>query len=149
MPTLSSGRAVGIGPSIYSQLGKDASSDMSVLLAIQFRQYMHSRADLLAACAVLLVEGIDGPSPRFTNAGCRVGQLLSGETDSVAALLRDDAIATSDGGGKAKAALKTVVGRSRVAAFAVGLAKRAAPDVETFFTTLNGQLEEMRADLMD
>lgn len=81
MPTLSSGRAVGIGPSIYSQLGKDASSDMSVLLAIQFRQYMHSRADLLAACAVLLVEGIDGPSPRFTNAGCRVGQLLSGETD--------------------------------------------------------------------
>lgn len=81
MPTLSSGRAVGIGPSIYSHLRKDDSSDMSVLLAIQFRQYILSHEDLLAACAVLLVEGIDGPSPRTSNAGCRVGQLLSGETD--------------------------------------------------------------------
>lgn len=81
MPKLSSGKAVGIGPSIYSHLGKDDSSEMSVLLAIQFRQHMHSREDLLAACAVLLVEGIDGPSPRTTNAGYRVGQLLSGETD--------------------------------------------------------------------
>ena len=52
-----------------------------MLLAIQFRQYIHSREDLLAACAVVLVEGIDGPSPRTTNAGYRVEQLLSGETD--------------------------------------------------------------------
>lgn len=81
MPRLSSGRAVGIGPSIYSRLGKDDSSEMSVLLAIQFRQYMHTPDDLLAACAVLLVDGIDGPSPRTSNAGYRVGQVLSGGTD--------------------------------------------------------------------
>lgn len=81
MPRLSSGRAVGIGPSIYSNLGEDDSSEMSVLLAIQFRQYIHSREDLLAACAVLLVEGIDGSAPRTTNTGYRVGQLLSGESD--------------------------------------------------------------------
>lgn len=81
MPKLSSGRAVGIGPSIYSRLGKDESPEMSVLLAIQFRQYVLSREDLLAACTVQIVEGIDGPSPRTTNAGFRVGQLLSGKTD--------------------------------------------------------------------
>lgn len=81
MPRLSSGRAVGIGPSIYSHLGKDDSSVMSVLLAIQFRQYMHSHENLLAACPVLLVEGIDGPSPRTTKSRYRVGQLLSGESD--------------------------------------------------------------------
>ncbi|MBL8740666.1 MAG: RNA polymerase sigma factor SigJ [Myxococcales bacterium] len=68
-----------------------------------------------------------------------VTAVLTGDTESVAATLRDDAIATSDGGGKAKAALKTVVGRDRVAAFSVGLAKRGGADVETFFTTINGQ----------
>ncbi len=81
MPRLSSGRPVGIGPSIYSRLGKDDSSELSVLLAIQFRQYMSSCEDLLDACAVMLVEGFDEPSPRFVNSGFRVGQLLSGETD--------------------------------------------------------------------
>jgi RNA polymerase sigma-70 factor, ECF subfamily len=53
--------------------------------------------------------------------------------------LRDDAISVSDGGGKAKAARNTVVGKDRVAALSIGLAKRAAWDVETIFTSINGQ----------
>jgi RNA polymerase sigma-70 factor (ECF subfamily) len=65
--------------------------------------------------------------------------VVSGDTAGVAALLREDAISISDGGGKAKAARNAVVGRDRVAALSLGLAKRAAWDVETFFTTVNGQ----------
>ena len=65
--------------------------------------------------------------------------VVSGDTARVAALLRDDAISVSDGGGKAKAARNTVVGRERVAALSLGLAKRAGWDVETFLTSVNGQ----------
>lgn len=70
---------------------------------------------------------------RFATA---IGQ---GDLDGLRALLAADAIARSDGGGRAKAALRPVSGDDRVARFLLGLARRASPDLRYELVELNGR----------
>jgi RNA polymerase sigma-70 factor (ECF subfamily) len=52
----------------------------------------------------------------------------TGDLDALTRLLHDDVTAWSDGGGRARAALRPIIGRSKVAAFLVALATRYPPD---------------------
>lgn len=58
-----------------------------------------------------------------------LGAIQRGEVGTVAAMLAADATATSDGGGRARAALNVIHGRDHVSRFVIGLAKKAAPDL--------------------
>lgn len=52
--------------------------------------------------------------------------LASGDLDRLKAVLREDVVAISDGGGQARAALKPITGPDRVARLFLGLARKAA-----------------------
>ncbi|MCK6533329.1 MAG: RNA polymerase sigma-70 factor [Polyangiaceae bacterium] len=66
--------------------------------------------------------------------------VASGDRHEVAKLLADDAIATSDGGGIVKSALRPIYGARRVASFFVGLTKKLpiVPTVEP--AVINGEV---------
>lgn len=66
-------------------------------------------------------------------AACR-----SGDLDGVMALLADDAVSISDGGGKVPAALRPIVGSRNVARFLIGIQRKAPSGVEFTFATING-----------
>ena len=53
---------------------------------------------------------------------------LSGDMEALLALLSEDVILYSDGGGKTQAALKPIYGADRVARFLSGILKKAPPD---------------------
>lgn len=61
-----------------------------------------------------------------------------GDLAALEALLADDAVLVSDGGGKAVAARNEVVGAGRVARFMAGIALKAPADLVTRRVTLNG-----------
>jgi RNA polymerase sigma-70 factor, ECF subfamily len=62
-----------------------------------------------------------------------------GDVATLGALLADDCVMTSDGGGKAKAAKKPVVGAASIARALVGFAKHAAPEATLQLVELNGE----------
>ena len=64
----------------------------------------------------------------------------SGDADAVVSLLAHDAIATSDGGGRVTAARKPILGAERVAAFFLGVAKKASPEITFTMGEANGEL---------
>jgi RNA polymerase sigma-70 factor (ECF subfamily) len=66
--------------------------------------------------------------------------VASGDVGAVASLLAEDAIAVSDGGGVVLAARKPIYGPERVAAFFVGLAKRAHPTAHSEPAIVNGEI---------
>lgn len=63
--------------------------------------------------------------------------LINGDFESMVQLLTEDALATSDGGGKVTAATRPIVGRERVAKFLFGLHRSYTPTMQTEVTTLN------------
>lgn len=69
-----------------------------------------------------------------------VAACAGGDLDALLAVLAPDAVLISDGGGKAKAALRPVVGADKVARFAVGIAAQglALPDLQVEVTEVNG-----------
>lgn len=69
-----------------------------------------------------------------------ISAVVTGDTAAVAAMLTDDAIATSDGGGVVSAARKPIIGPERIAAFFVGLAKKGTPDVTLEMGEINGEV---------
>src|SRR5690606_35753281 len=69
------------------------------------------------------------------------------DRDALLGLLADDAAWTSDGGGKARAALKTIRGAERVARFAAGVYRKIIDDIEFRPVIVNG--EPGRAVLYD
>ena len=66
-----------------------------------------------------------------------VDALASGEVDRVLRLLSEDAVLISDGGAKARAARRPVLGADRVARFLVNLANRGIGLLDTELTTIN------------
>ena len=64
---------------------------------------------------------------------------LSGDMEALLALLSEDVILYSDGGGKTQAALKPIYGSDRVARFLSGILKKAPPDFAVRQTRVNGR----------
>jgi RNA polymerase sigma-70 factor (ECF subfamily) len=62
-----------------------------------------------------------------------------GDLAQLGALLADDCVMTSDGGGKAKAAKKPIVGAAHVARALVGFAKHAIAGATIELALLNGE----------
>jgi RNA polymerase sigma-70 factor (ECF subfamily) len=67
-----------------------------------------------------------------------LGAVTQGDLPGLQQLLADDAVALSDGGGRAKAALNPVHGADRVARLCVGLAKKGGAGVEAAIEEING-----------
>lgn len=66
----------------------------------------------------------------------------SGDLAALSALLAEDAVLVSDGGGKRTAALNPIVGRDRILRFLEGIARKTGglePDADWRRLTLNGQ----------
>jgi RNA polymerase sigma-70 factor (ECF subfamily) len=61
----------------------------------------------------------------------------TGDLEALTQLLHDDVTAWSDGGGRARAALRPIVGRTKVLAFVIALATRYPPD-EAHVVDVNG-----------
>jgi len=74
--------------------------------------------------------------PRYTPSRERCERVLgalmmataTGDTDALMGLLEEDVVLLSDGGGKAKAALRPVVGADRVTRFLVGVYRKHPPE---------------------
>ena len=85
--------------------------------------------------------------PRFTADARRSEEIAStffaacrsGDIESVMAVLADDAVSLSDGGGKATAARRPVTGAQDVARLFIGLFKKMPPGFEVVRTVLSGQ----------
>ncbi|MEQ9570288.1 MAG: RNA polymerase sigma-70 factor [Longimicrobiales bacterium] len=86
--------------------------------------------------------------PRFEAAADTRRRLLEsfraasqdGDLDRLAELLAADVVAHTDGGGRARAALRPIYGRDRVARFVRGAVERFVPDgVESRITSMNGE----------
>ena len=61
-----------------------------------------------------------------------------GDLEALEAVLAEDVVALSDGGGVVLAARKPVIGRERVAQFLLGVLEKFAADIETVPIELNG-----------
>jgi len=67
--------------------------------------------------------------------------VASGDVSGLAGLLRADAIALTDGGGRKSAALNPIMGADKIARFFIGLAnKNAGRDISIQPTMINGTL---------
>jgi RNA polymerase sigma-70 factor (ECF subfamily) len=64
---------------------------------------------------------------------------VSGDMDGLLALLTDDVVLHSDGGGKVPAALNPIDGPSKVARGILGLQRKAPPGLITRVAKVNGQ----------
>jgi RNA polymerase sigma-70 factor (ECF subfamily) len=74
---------------------------------------------------------------RLLRAFCEAA--ASGDVSSLANLLREDAIAISDGGGRKAAALKPIKGAAKITRFIIGIAgKNAHRDIRMVPTMING-----------
>ncbi|MDP9107121.1 MAG: RNA polymerase sigma factor SigJ [Candidatus Eremiobacteraeota bacterium] len=62
--------------------------------------------------------------------------LRAGDVEALTQLLTDDVVLLSDGGGKASAAINPLLGRGRVSAFLIGLARKRAADVTAVIPAL-------------
>jgi RNA polymerase sigma-70 factor (ECF subfamily) len=62
-----------------------------------------------------------------------------GDIDALLALLADDVVVCTDGGGKAKAALKPVTGAAKAARFLIAIAQGTPEATEVIEADLNGQ----------
>lgn len=71
--------------------------------------------------------------------GAFLNALATGDAAALEALLVEDVIAITDGGGKVKSARRPVLGRSRVARFLVGLARKYLSNVQAQVRTINAQ----------
>ena len=91
-------------------------------------------------------EHVRAGRPRFHAAAADHERMLgafmtacaAGDVDGLARLLAGDVVAVSDGGGKARAALRPIVGADRVARFLVATARKAPPDLAVARRELNG-----------
>lgn len=103
-----------------------------------------------AACRQLAARArahVDAGRPRFAASEEKKRELLqaflatvgSGDVAGLQALLAEDAIARSDGGGRVHAALKPVYGAERVAKFVVGVAKKNTRALAPVFAMINGE----------
>src|SRR5690606_31131920 len=63
----------------------------------------------------------------------------SGDPDALLALFAPDATMISDGGGKALAARRPLVGAERIASLWIAVAKRSRPRVERRIVRVNGE----------
>lgn len=63
----------------------------------------------------------------------------TGELPELLALLTDDVVLYSDGGGRAKAAGRPVLTADKVARFLIGIRRFAPPDLRTEFVPVNGR----------
>jgi len=67
--------------------------------------------------------------------------VVSGDASRLAALLREDAIAITDGGGRKTAALQPIIGADKIARFFVGIAaKNADHELRIVPATINGSI---------
>jgi RNA polymerase sigma-70 factor (ECF subfamily) len=69
-----------------------------------------------------------------------VAAARDGDLEALEAVLADDVVALSDGGGVVLAARKPVVGRKRVAQFLLGVLDKFARDVDSVMVELNGDV---------
>jgi RNA polymerase sigma-70 factor (ECF subfamily) len=67
-----------------------------------------------------------------------LGAVMAGDVSRVEALLAADAVARTDGGGRAKAALRDIRGAQKVARFVFGLAKKVGPELHLEVREING-----------
>lgn len=67
-----------------------------------------------------------------------VAALASGNVELLLQTIAEDALLVSDGGGKVSAAIRPIVGSAKIAAFFMGLLKKAAPDSRYELTMVNG-----------
>ena len=67
-----------------------------------------------------------------------LGAFRAGDVSSLVALLREDAVAVTDGGGEALAALRPVLGRDRVLRLFAGLLAKAPPGLRAEPAGVNG-----------
>lgn len=89
--------------------------------------------------AVTAAIGATRPGQRASDAralAALADAVLTGDVEKVAALLAPDAILYSDGGGKARAARRPVLGAEKVARFLLGLAE--SPGLRMVPVTING-----------
>lgn len=102
-----------------------------------------------AACRQLHVRargrlGDDLPAPQRSGRRELLERLLTAvataDVPGLTALLTDDAVLVSDGGGLVSAARRPVVGADRVARFLIGVAARASVDAELAEEEVNGAL---------
>lgn len=102
------------------------------------------------ACRQLVARArahVDESRPRYTASTEKKQQLLSAflsacasaDATALGSLLAKDAVVRSDGGGKAHAALKPVLGRERVVRFILGIVKKAPPDGAVALAWVNGE----------
>jgi RNA polymerase sigma-70 factor (ECF subfamily) len=104
-----------------------------------------------AACRQLASRArahVEAARPRYKVAEAEAKKLTAAflnairrdDASELGSLLAEDAVLVSDGGGKAKAALKPILGRERVTRFLLGLGRKLAAlgPVETRETRLNG-----------
>ncbi|MBR0913887.1 sigma-70 family RNA polymerase sigma factor [Bradyrhizobium japonicum] len=103
-----------------------------------------------ATCRQLAARGrahIRESRPRFQVQADKGSEILqafmtayrTGNVDGLASILSEDAVLYTDGGGKRRAALNPIVGRAKILALLVGLArKRAQPVVDLGPATING-----------
>ncbi|MDZ4766430.1 MAG: RNA polymerase sigma-70 factor [Chloroflexota bacterium] len=68
-----------------------------------------------------------------------VTAMTTGDLNGLTSLLAADAVSYSDGGGKAQAATRPIVGADAIARFFVGIGKRVTSDYAGELRTLNGQ----------
>ncbi|SFJ78441.1 RNA polymerase sigma-70 factor [Thermoflavimicrobium dichotomicum] len=68
-----------------------------------------------------------------------INALVDGKIEKILELLTEDVVFISDGGGKVKAAINPIVGRSRVLALLGGIAKRFV-HIEAHLQMINGQV---------
>lgn len=103
-----------------------------------------------AACRQLLSRAkssVAAERPKFDTTPIEHQQILSqfatacmsGSMEGLLAVLAEDVVEYSDGGGVRKAALKPIIGADRVARFMLGLMKQATDDYALGFTHVNGR----------
>ncbi|MFK7806094.1 MAG: RNA polymerase sigma-70 factor [Anaerolineae bacterium] len=103
-----------------------------------------------AACRQLLrraKRSVATDRPKFDTTPAEHQQILaqfatacmSGSMDGLLAILSDDVIEYSDGGGVRKAALKPIIGADKVARFMLGLTKQAGQGYTPEFIHVNGR----------
>ena len=100
------------------------------------RQLFHRARQRIAARRPRL----DTPLEQQQRLSANFAQALTGgDMEGMLALLAEDIVLYSDGGGKVSAALNPIYGPDRVGRFLFGLAHKAPPDTEVRPAVLNGQ----------
>ena len=91
-------------------------------------------------------EHVRSKRPRFASSreqheqllGAFLGAIAQGDLDGLQRLLADDVVVYSDGGGRARAARKLIVGPDRAARMLIGTAKKGGAHGTVSFVEING-----------